>query len=142
MLHHIRKWQVLVSITIYVAVLALLGQTVEAFTFRYGRVGTAASNLRMSTILKGSAYTMIVDGACESMRAKVEAGEAPEAFVTQVSDFLVEYAESNQIDGTSPDVFKNNVGILLKSVGQALADPYKFAPCHKAIRDPFDYYQW
>ena len=30
----------------------------------------------------------------------------------------------------------------MKSVGQALKDPYKFDPCHKAIREPFDYYQW
>ena len=87
-------------------------------------------------------YSMIVERACKTMKAKVEAGNAAESFITQVTDFLTEYAESNEIDGTSPDIFMDNVGTLIKTVEQALKDPYKFEPFHKAIREPFDFYKW
>ena len=131
----------LVSFTIVIALFALLLRT-EAYGACRLRNHRMNSQVRMSTSLETSPYSAIVEGACAGMKAKVEAGEAPESFVTQVTDFLVEYAESNEIDGTNPESFQANVGMLLKSVGQALEDPYQFAPNHKAIREPFDYYSW
>ena len=125
-----------------VVVLACLCTTAEGFSFKRIRTGTNEGKLRIYTTIEDRDYSTIVDKACKAMKAKVEAGNAAETFVTQVIDFLIEYAESNQIDGTSPDVFKNNVGTIIKSVEQALADPYKFEPLHKAIREPFDFYQW
>lgn len=131
------------SIIIFVLV-GLCAQALQTEAYGTGRMRNhrVHSRVRMSTSLGTSPYSAIVDGACAGMKAKVEAGEAPEAFVTQVNDFLVEYAKSNEIDGTHPETFKVNVGMLLKSVGQALADPFQFAPNHKAIREPFDYYTW
>ena len=100
------------------------------------------TKIRMSTSLDSSSYHEIVERACAGLKAKVKSGEAPEALVTQVTDFLTEYAESNEIDGTSHEIFMENVGVLLKSVKQAMTDPYKFSPNHKAIREPYDFYKW
>lgn len=125
-----------------VGIMALLLGTEAYALSKLRRNRSLDSGIRMSTSMETSPYVAIVEGACAGMRAKVDAGEAPEALITQMTDFLSEYAESNEIDGTAPEVFQTNVGTLLKSVGHAMMDPYKFAPNHKAIREPFDYYTW
>jgi glycerol-3-phosphate O-acyltransferase len=128
------------QIIIIVGVVAILLRS-EAYALIMAR---NSHLFRMSTAVKAvaSPYTSIIDGAIAPIKAKVAAGEIPEAFAVQVSDFMGEYAESSAIDGLSPEKFQANVGTFLQGVGSALKDPYKFAPNHKAIREPFDYYSW
>ena len=59
-----------------------------------------------------------------------------------MQQFLDEYASSNLEANESPEKFKENVLTFLKTVQQAMKDPYQFQPFHTAIRDPFDYYKW
>ena len=89
-----------------------------------------------------TAYKQIKEMAVGSLQAKVQAGEAPAAFVSVLSQFMEEYADSNLQANEPPDRFKENTFTFLKSVQQALAAPHKFEPFHKAIREPFDYYTW
>eukprot|EP01041_Mallomonas_annulata_P002074 gene2074-4051_t len=77
-----------------------------------------------------------------SMQAKVTEGKVPEHFFKMLADFLQEYSESATISNEDPERYQKNVITFVKSVQQGLENPYKFAPFHKAIREPFDYYQW
>lgn len=77
-----------------------------------------------------------------SFAAKIAAGEVPQQFANVMTMFIEEYAESNLLANEPPERFKENVFTFLKSVQQALKDPYKFDPFHQAIREPFDYYKW
>ena len=87
-------------------------------------------------------YTQVIDGALASMRGKVASGDAPEAFVSQVTGFLEDYGTSNFQAKAEPQHFKENVMTLLKSVDEAIKNPYQFQPFHQALREPFDYYKW
>lgn len=80
--------------------------------------------------------------AIGSLKAKVAAGKAPEAFAHMMSDFLNEYASSNIEADLPPEQFQNNLFTFLKSVSTAIESPHKFNPYHTAIRTPFDYYKW
>ena len=108
--------------------------------------GGAMSRLAMSmstdTANPANMYTQVIDGALASMRGKVASGDAPEAFVSQVTGFLEDYGTSNFQAKAEPQHFKENVMTLLKSVDEAIKNPYQFQPFHQALREPFDYYKW
>ncbi len=73
---------------------------------------------------------------------KAQSGEAPEKFVEIVRAFVNEYAQTYQHAEETPERYQYYVTTLLKFVQESLNSPYKFKPFHKAIREPFDYYEW
>ena len=57
-------------------------------------------------------------------------------------DCQTDYAESAYEAGYDADTFVKIIGGLLTHVGKNLKDPFKFAPYHQAVRDPFDFYEF
>lgn len=78
----------------------------------------------------------------KALDAQVTAGEAPEKFVGIVKGFVDEYCTTYMDSDGSPDDYKYYVSTLLKFVSEAMRNPHKFESHHKAMRDPFDYYEW
>jgi hypothetical protein len=40
------------------------------------------------------------------------------------------------------ETIQHIVMTFLSGVSEAVVNPHKFSPLHKAVRAPFDYYQW
>jgi glycerol-3-phosphate O-acyltransferase len=85
---------------------------------------------------------LLLTKALGALSAKAAAGEANPEFVAILNQFLEEYATSNLEANTPPEKFKEMLLTFLKSVQQAIKEPHKFEPFHKAIREPYDYYKW
>ena len=88
------------------------------------------------------AFTEVKDKLLNQLEVSARSGVMPPEFAGILSGFVNDYAHSSLEARKTPEAFEYHVSTLMKNVMQAIMEPYPFAPNHKAIREPFDYYKW
>ena len=122
---------------------AFLGVTVQGFISSMINVHRAGSRLYVVALEdKVTEFEVVKKKVLATLSGAVSRGAVPEEFATILSDIADEYAHSFEEAGETPDAFKYHVDMLMKTVMDAIKEPYVFKPNHVAIREPFDYYRW
>lgn len=96
----------------------------------------APLSLDMSTVEE---YEAVVKQLKTSL-ASSTSFPGPEA--QMLSSFMDDYCKSNIEANETAEAFAKRISTFLKTVQEAIAQPYDFKPLHEAIREPFDYYKW
>merc|ERR1719387_1171499 len=90
---------------------------------------------------KNAAAEVIV---AQKVAAKLEAAQEkydiPQDYLDVMSSFFTSYMTEVYKAGNDMDYYEDLLTQLFKKVLEKVKEPHEFAPYHKAMREPFDYY--
>ena len=91
--------------------------------------------------VEGAAAQQIVAGKVADKLAKArEKYDIPDKWAGIMEGFFTSYMTEVYRAGNDVDHYEKVLTSLFKKVLETSNEPYKFAPFHEAIREPFDYY--
>ena len=116
-------------------------------------IGHTVNSMKLashSRISRCSSFSLSMSSSVDEMvifdetakQAAMALSQAPENLRSQMDGFLNDYKESSIASKFGAEKFKVNIFTFLKTIQESFKNPYKFDPYHKAIRQPFDYYNW
>ncbi|KAJ8505395.1 hypothetical protein OPV22_006281 [Ensete ventricosum] len=78
------------------------------------------------------------------IRREVEAGKLSSEIATRLEELYYNYhnAVMQSGDPSAKEIILSNMAVAFDRVLLDVEDPFSFSPCHKAIREPFDYYMF
>ncbi|XP_065037626.1 glycerol-3-phosphate acyltransferase, chloroplastic-like isoform X3 [Musa acuminata AAA Group] len=78
------------------------------------------------------------------IRREVEAGKLSSEIATRLEELYYNYrnAVMQSGDPSAKEIILSNMAVAFDRVLLDVEDPFSFLPCHKAIREPFDYYMF
>ncbi|CAL9091274.1 unnamed protein product [Musa textilis] len=78
------------------------------------------------------------------IRREVEAGKLSSEIATRLEELYYNYrnAVMQSGDPSAQEIILSNMAVAFDRVLLDVEDPFSFSPCHKAIREPFDYYMF
>lgn len=92
--------------------------------------------------LKGAAIETVVAQKVEDKLAKArEKYEIPDKYMGILSSLFTNYMTEVYKAGKDVDKYESVLTEFFTQVLESMQDPYKFEPYHKAIREPYDYYE-